>query len=226
MLNLRSRSIAAVFFYAVAANVPFWIASHCFGLVVKGWFNIEFAIIGILSLFVRRWITVALLSGAILADILGGIGFTYLLSASELFYSRSSLGAVAPSRIGDGLLLLTGIVLVCFAGWSISIVPMARQECRVIVSALLIFIGICTAIDVGTGHVAVLNPDRQLGGIRLTRSPVRYFYSRGETATHNRTPDDDRYRLFDTGSVDEDGKPKFQLSGNIFGAAESGSDSG
>ncbi len=172
---MRNRSVAAVFFYAIVANVPFWIASHYFGLVVKGWFNLEFVVIGILSVFIRRWITIALLAGAILVDLLSGIGSTYWLSGSEMICSADSVLAITASRISDVVLVLTSILCVCFAIKAVAGMDMTGRERTGIAVSLAIFLCMCAAFDVATGHTS-FRLDRQLGTIRLTRIPTHALY--------------------------------------------------
>jgi hypothetical protein len=50
---MKVRAAFAIFVYIVAANIPFWVASHSIGLLLTGLFNVELVFIGILSLFVR-----------------------------------------------------------------------------------------------------------------------------------------------------------------------------
>ena len=75
---LKTRVLFCVFLYGVAANIPFWIASRSVGLLVTGLFNVEFLIIGILSVFVCRKLTVWLLLVAIFQDMARGINVTYM----------------------------------------------------------------------------------------------------------------------------------------------------
>ena len=65
---MKSRFFSLFFIYIVAANITLWIASQVFGLLIKGLFDIEFVIIGILSAFLRRTLIVGLLLVAILLD--------------------------------------------------------------------------------------------------------------------------------------------------------------
>ncbi len=82
---------AIVFFvvtvYVVAANIPSWIASRSMGLLLNGVFNFELVVLGILSVFLRRSVTLTLLGIAMVLDVLWGISSTYLLSPSEMIRS-------------------------------------------------------------------------------------------------------------------------------------------
>src|SRR5215469_10143149 len=96
---MKVRVSFAVFVYVIAANVPLWLASHLLGLLVGGLFNIEFLIIGVLSVFLRRTLTICLLLAAITLDLLNSIGKTYLFNYSELFLGAPNLIEFAPSHL-------------------------------------------------------------------------------------------------------------------------------
>jgi hypothetical protein len=73
-MNVRTASVLfVVFVYAIAANVPFWLAGHSMGLLLTGVFNVELLVLGMLSVFLRRWVTVVLLAIAVALDMVRGV---------------------------------------------------------------------------------------------------------------------------------------------------------
>jgi hypothetical protein len=170
---MKIRFSFAVFVYFVAANIPVWIASRLLGFLPKGLFNVEFAIIGILSVFLRRSLIVVLLLSAILLDILSGISWTYMLSGSELLRSTSGLFEFAPSHGWDiAAVAICSIVIAFMAVFATDDQATAGERIS-IVSTLGILTIVCVMIDIGTGQIRTFHPDRQLGRVRLTREPVR-----------------------------------------------------
>ncbi len=170
---MKTRASFAIFVYIVAANVPFWIASQSLGLLSKGPFNIEFMVIGILAVFLRRSLTVGLLLVAILLDMLCGLSLTYMLSASELLRSARWLLEFAPSHLWDIVVVIICIVMVCLMAILAADNRADDRERGYIAWTLAFFVIVGVVVDVSTGHVQIFRPDRQLGSIHFSRSPVR-----------------------------------------------------
>jgi hypothetical protein len=172
---MKTRSYFVVFVYIFAANIPFWIASHLIGLVLKGLVNDEFVLIGILSVFVRRRLTVGLLLIAIMLDMFNSIAATYLLSPSDMLRSARSLFEFAPAHLWDMVVIAICIATVCLLAALVSSSDLAGRERGCVASTLAVFILLCIMIDIGTGHIRVFRPDRMLGSVSLSRSPVRWL---------------------------------------------------
>jgi Sulfatase len=166
---MKSRSYFVIFVYLVVANIPFWIASHAIGLVLKGPFNDEFVLIGILSLFVRRALTVGLLLIAILLDMLNSVASTYLLSFSDMVRSVRFVPEIAPSHLWAIVGVAVCIAMVCRIAALASNSGIAGRERGYVASTLAVFIVLCAAFDASTGHVLAFRQDRQLGTVCLTR---------------------------------------------------------
>src|SRR5215469_2541164 len=96
---MRLRASFVVLVYFIAANVPVWIASRSLGLSLSGIFNLEFLIIGALSVFLRRTTIVCLLLTAIALDLLNCVCKTYLFGYSDLWLSATSLFEFDPSQL-------------------------------------------------------------------------------------------------------------------------------
>jgi hypothetical protein len=168
----KNRVFPAFFVYVVAANIPLWVASHSLGLLVKGLFNVEFVIIGILSVFLRRSLTVGLLVIAVLLDLLSAVCMTYMLSASDLVRSGRGLFEFAPSHLWAIASVTLCVVAVCLMAVSAGNDRSAESGRGYVVAMLAVFAVSCVAVDLGTGQVRILQPDRQLGSLRLTRSSI------------------------------------------------------
>ena len=74
------RWVFFVAFYSILANIPYWIASREFGLIRNGWFCLEYALVGLVALFVPRSVSAALLLTITFTDLIRGVCRTYSLS--------------------------------------------------------------------------------------------------------------------------------------------------
>ncbi len=168
---MKVRAAFFFFVYLAGVNLPFWIASYSMGFLLTGLFNVELLVIGVLSLFVRRAATVSLLLIAMLLDMLRGVNSTYLMSPFEMVRSAGSLFEYAPSHVGGFVAVAICMGVICF------LVALAQDnrptgwERVLIASTLAAFVVACVAVDMYTGHFSVMRQDRQLGTLRLTRSP-------------------------------------------------------
>jgi hypothetical protein len=166
---MRFRSYFVILVYVVAANIPFWVACYLMGLMFKGPFSDEVLLVGILSVFVRRTVTVPLLLIAISIDILSSVSATYLLNVSDMLRSMGSLVAFAPSRVWELGVIAICMAMVCFVAWLASSERIAVRERRWVAGTLATFLVLCWAVDATTGHILVARHDRQLGTVCLTR---------------------------------------------------------
>jgi phosphoglycerol transferase MdoB-like AlkP superfamily enzyme len=169
---LKTRVFFFVFLYGVAANIPFWIASRSVGLLVTGLFNVEFLIIGILSVFVRRKLTVGLLLVAIFLDIARGINATYMLSPSEMLRSARYLSEPKSLHLWDVVVVTICIAMICLIVALASSDRASGRERRFIALSLAAFVVFCGAVDVKTGHIVSFRGDSFFSTPRLTRFPT------------------------------------------------------
>ena len=65
--------LSFVAFYAILANVPYWFASREFGFIQLGLFCLEYVTVGLLGLFIPRFLSATLLLAIIFADLLDGV---------------------------------------------------------------------------------------------------------------------------------------------------------
>ncbi len=169
------RVFFVVFVYLVAANIPFWIASRSIGLLLVGFFNVEFLLVGILSGFLRRGVTVALLLCAIFLDLLRGIGETYMLSTSEMLRSVRYLFGTGPSHLWHMIVITICIAVICFLAVFTSRNEANSRERVYVVWTLLGLFLFCGVVDVLTGQTGLYRRDEQLGIPRLTRFPIHFL---------------------------------------------------
>jgi len=142
------------------------------GLLVTGLFNVEVVIIGILSVFLRRGLTIGLLLVAILLDILRGINATYMLSPSEMFLSARYIFESKSVHLSDIVVISICTALICLALSLISSGPMSVSERVFVASTLAVFALFCGVADVRAGQTKTLQGDSQFRNYRLTRFPA------------------------------------------------------
>ena len=126
-------------FYALAANVPYWFASYSLGILPLGWLCIEYALIGILALFVPRTITATLMFVMIGADLLSGVSKTYYLSPVECLVDLRFLQEFTWKRFI--LVAIVGILIMAIVAMTVMSSRWAlRTNKRWVVAGLAIFI--------------------------------------------------------------------------------------
>jgi phosphoglycerol transferase MdoB-like AlkP superfamily enzyme len=172
---IKIRVFFVVFVYLVAANIPLWIASRSIGFLLIGLFNAEFLILGILSVFIRRRLTVGLLLCAISVDMIRGIGSTYMLSPSEMLRSVRYLFGAGPSHLWQVAVIAICIAVICvLAAFASRGEANSRERGCVALTLLVLFI-FCGVFDALTGYGAFFRRDVQLNVPRLTRFPTHFL---------------------------------------------------
>jgi phosphoglycerol transferase MdoB-like AlkP superfamily enzyme len=169
---VKTRVFFFIFLYGVAANIPLWIASRSVGLLMTGLFNVEFLIIGILSVFVCRKLTVGLLLVAIVLDIVRGINATYMLSPSEMLRSVRYLSEPKSLHLWDVVGVAICIALICLMAVLASSDRASGRERRFISLSLAVVAVLCGVVDIETGHTMAFLGDSQYSATRLTRLPA------------------------------------------------------
>jgi hypothetical protein len=183
--------ILFVAFYAIFANVPFWIGSFWLGIWCHGWFCVEFVVVGLLALYLPCYIAAALLLLVIVADFVSGISETYYLSPSECLRSFIFL----PEFSGNRLFAITVVAALASIVVAIAfILPKLRGTKRTRAAACFLGFAVAmlftdyTTLVRGIGHL--LNPLRSttlvdgvkpiyFRGLRLAR-PVTVRLVRNE----------------------------------------------
>jgi phosphoglycerol transferase MdoB-like AlkP superfamily enzyme len=152
--------IGFVFFYAIAANIPFWMAVHGLHLLPLGWFCLEYAVLGLIALFVPRILATALLVLVVCADLISSVSKTYYIAPSECLSNAGYLAEFPASRQQTmaGLCLL--VLLTAAVAAFIPVATMRRSHRLRAAACLIAFILLCGALDCvsifrETGHVSL-----------------------------------------------------------------------
>lgn len=111
----RLRLVAYVVLYTLVVNVPFWIACRGLGLLPIGWFSPEMLFVGMLALFLPRWLRLLLLIAAFAEDILCAVSKTYYLTPVDCLLHAQSL-TLFPTRRIFQMVVGTLIAIIFFAG--------------------------------------------------------------------------------------------------------------
>jgi hypothetical protein len=136
-----------VVFYAIVANVPFWVVSRWFGLLPLGWFCSEYAGIGILALFVPPVVAAVLLVVAILGDLLGAVSKTYYLAPTECLMNLSGLLELSRARLGTAVALATLILLIAAVALTFPVKRIRGAYRSYAAVGLIAFCVLCVSAD-------------------------------------------------------------------------------
>ncbi len=156
-----------VLFYAIFANIPFWFANHVLRFFHDGWFCVEYAIVGVLALYLPRIVSAILLFVMITIDMICAVCETYFLTPVECLTNLNSLDKTSGLRTLEiGLVFLFTFCLMLIAAmWPVK--KMSQGERRKALAALLLFIVGCISVDAITlirtkGFIP--NPTKPSGG--------------------------------------------------------------
>jgi hypothetical protein len=144
--NGRLRWLAFVLLYAVLANLPFWIASHSFGLIFDGCFCLEFIAIGLLALFLPSFSASPLLLLAIAADLASGVCRTYFLSIRECLTNFGFVHSLSFFRL---LFLIAVVLVTLLVSAMAALLPASAigDNRRRAAVCFLVFAALCASFD-------------------------------------------------------------------------------
>jgi hypothetical protein len=123
----RGHWIVFAVFYAVFANIPFWVACHTLDLLPLGWFCLEYAGVGLVALFVPRIMAATLLLLVISADLIGAVSKTYYLSPTDCLTNILSLHQLPATRLSAGAAVLVLLLLITAIAASASFATIAGK---------------------------------------------------------------------------------------------------
>jgi hypothetical protein len=154
-----------VFFYAILANIPFWIASYWLGLLPLGWFCLEYAAVGLLALFLPRILAAALLLLVIAADLTSGVSKTYYLSPTECLSNFHSIHELPVTRLIAVAWVAALILLITAIAASFPAATIRKSYRHYTATCLIAFIAVALSGDYvvvvrETGHMS--NPFRMV----------------------------------------------------------------
>jgi len=175
-----------VTFYCILCNIPYWIAAHEFSYSPLGWFCIQYAAVGLVALFVPRFVTLVWLLALTAADVIGGACTTYQVPVRECLENiRVAVESSATHPLRSLSVLLPALLIAATA----ALLPgkaMPKNQ-RLLAGACLIVFAVATAggdalrIFRATGHIPIpfqTRPvrDRSRPGdsnaLQLTRLPI------------------------------------------------------
>ena len=148
-----------VVFYAVIANLPYWIASQEFGFSHRlGWFCTEFSMVGLLALFVPPIFAGALLLSVIAVDMVAGVCGTFYLSIPVSLLNTGVFHALSSPRqhAAVGVVLLV-LLMAVFAAYMPGTSIRGKDRWRA-ATCLIAFAVFCVSVDsilytCSTGHL-------------------------------------------------------------------------
>ena len=164
--NRPAHWIFFVVFYAILANIPFWYAKQEFKFFHDGWFCTEYAIVGLLALYIPRILAALLLFAVICMDVLCAICETYFLSPAECLTNLRSMHEISGSRPVPLITVwvITIAVMVIAATFPITAIRWhARGRAALCLAG---FLAICIGVD-------GINVVRLHGGIPNPLKPAR-----------------------------------------------------
>jgi hypothetical protein len=88
-----------VAFYAIFANLPYWIVAREFGFRSLGWFCVQYLTVGLIALIAPRILAAGLLFAVMIADLLCGICVTYSIPVRECLANLSAAHAFTGPRL-------------------------------------------------------------------------------------------------------------------------------
>ncbi|MGA2570425.1 MAG: hypothetical protein ABSF23_07885 [Terracidiphilus sp.] len=178
--------LSVVFFYAVLANVPYWVASGEFGLSNQGSFCVQYATVGLIALAVPASLSATLLFAVIFADILCGVCASYCIPARECLENLRAANSFSGVRLAYAISVLLLTLLTVMTAAFLPIRSLARKQKSGVAASLVMFAVTALCADAFSLHIAdnylprssrpKPNPDqldvRGFYTFRLARIPV------------------------------------------------------
>jgi len=156
--------------FLVLPNLPLLLVAHPISLLVRGYVDLDYLVIGLLSLFVPRFVTFVLLAVAIALDFIHAACITYLFAPAEFFHVIRYGGLLSTTRIG---LIVAAIVItlaVCLAAVFFTSRRAAGRERRIAFVTMTVILLILALSDILTARV--LHRTEETPGSRLARTPT------------------------------------------------------
>jgi hypothetical protein len=168
--------------FLVLPNLPLLLAARPISLLVRGYIDLDYLLIGLLSLFVPRFVTFILLILAVALDFIYATCITYLFAPAEFLHVMRYGGLLSTTRISLILIALVGALLTCLVTvLCTSRRATGRHRTIALVTATVLLIGLADVASVR--HILHLDEGR---GARLARTPTvsliysQYIYDRYE----------------------------------------------
>ncbi|MGA8729422.1 MAG: hypothetical protein WB608_11785, partial [Terracidiphilus sp.] len=149
------------FFYAVLLNLPLWFAAHTLGLLVHGWFGIDYLMLGVLAILIPRRFIPAFIVLFVALDIVRAICETYFLMPSEMFSNLRGIVDFSPLRIVFAMVTVLLVIALALIAYRVKGLVSLRSVGLKAAALLVVFAVLCVSLDFlvalsGTGQAADL----------------------------------------------------------------------
>jgi hypothetical protein len=161
-------------------GLPLALMAHSLAFLPRGYINLEYLLIGALSVFLPRSAVFVLLFLESLADFAAAISQTYMLSAEDMLESLSSLRSLPASRILEMLVVVALLILICVA---VARVRPQFEDRIWVAGGFLFLIAILASTATFTGQTSFRRADAAYSYERLARTPV-FSLVRSEVLWH------------------------------------------
>lgn len=174
--------------FLVVPNLPLLLATRPISLLVRGYVDLDYLIIGLFSLFIPRAVTFFLLCVAIFLDFVHATCATYLFSPAEFFRVMQYGGLLSTTRIGLILIAFVGTLLICFITVLCTSRHAPARERRIAFVTMTVIFVLLILVDILNAR-RILRPTEEGPVARLTRTPTlgliysQYLYDGYERGT-------------------------------------------
>ena len=157
--------------FLILPNLPLLLGAHPISLLARGYVDLDYLLIGLLSLFVPRMVTFVLLAAAVLFDFVHAVCVTYLFAPSEFFHVVRYGGLLSTTRVGliAGATVFT--LLICLATTAFASRRAAGRQRRIAIVTMSGTILLFALADVPAAHRVLQDTGEPVSG-RLTRTPT------------------------------------------------------
>jgi hypothetical protein len=168
---IKFRWYLFLFAFLVLPNLPLLLAAHPLSLLVRGYVNLDYLLIGLLSLFVPRVVTFFLLLAAILLDFIRAVCITYLFAPAEFFHVVRYGGLLSTTRVGLIVAATVFTLLICLATTVCTSRHASGQPWRIAFVTMLVLIVLFASADLrAVRHTRLLH--NETVPRRITRTPT------------------------------------------------------
>jgi len=158
--------------FLILPNLPLLLAAHPLNLLLHGTIDLDYLLIGLLSLFVPRLVTFFLLLAAIVLDFIHAACVTYLFSPAEFMNTMRYGGLLSTTRIGLIVAAFVAALLVCLACVACTSPHLRGRQRRLASATMLVSFLLLALADFGSARDILLHPGDESNAARLSRTPT------------------------------------------------------
>jgi hypothetical protein len=158
--------------FLVLPNLPLLLAAGPISLLVRGYIDLDYLLIGLLSLFVPRAVTFCLLLAAIALDFVHAICVTYLFAPAEFFHVMRYGGLLSTTRIGLILAAFAITLLLCLAATACTSRRATGPQRRISFVTVSVLILLLALADLRSARRILLRAADEHSAARITRTPT------------------------------------------------------